>query len=663
MFDLFRSREKNVRWLLGILLGLVALSMVVTLVPSYGGLSRGGNVDQSVVAEIGDEVVTTVQVRQLLAQASRSGVLPRGMEAIYATRLVNQLIAERATAYEAGRLGMRVSEDQLAVEIQGQLPQLFEGGKFAGTAVYASYLQQINKTIPEFESDLRNLILAQRLEGVALEGMVVSPAQLEEEFRQRNEKIRISFFRLTPDKFKGQVAVSQAELQAYLKQFHSAFMQPETRDLLYFVIDQAKVATATEVPERDLRRAYDEQRDRFRLGRRVGDGERSPAPIGVRIPERVHVLHILIKTTGKPDKELPALRKRMDDLLKQVKSGADFAALARKNSEDTASAVKGGDIGWITRGQTVPEFEKAAFSLKPGQTSDIITTTYGFHILRVEQKEAAHLRTFEEVRGDLQKELTGARVVDTMQTLGDQLHAALGRSAAEAETLAAANGIKALRADHAGPNDNFPEVGRNAAFNDALTGLPKGAVTPPFSLTPTQLAVVQVLNVYPSRQAELSEVLDRVKQAVIEEKTRRLIGDKALAIQKQLKAGQDFAALAKSVGAELKSTSTPFGLEGAAEGLGAARQIEAAFSKQPGESAGPFNLPEGTFFVKVIEKIEPDMSQLPAQREQLMNAVKGRIANDRRELFIDGLVEALTKDKTIRIHADNIKRLLSSFGS
>src|ERR1035438_1950288 len=540
MFDLFRSREKNVRWLLGILLGLVALSMVVTLVPSYGGLSRGGNVDQSVIAEIGDEVVTSVQVRQLLAQASRSGVLPRGLEAIYAPRLVNQLIAERATAYEAGRLGMRVSEDQLAVEIQGQLPQLFEGGKFAGTAVYASYLQQINKTIPEFESDLRNLILAQRLEGVALEGIVVSPAQIEEEFRQRNEKIRISYFRLTPDKVKGQVAVSQEELQTYLKQHHSAFMLPETRDLLYFVIDQAKVATATEVPERDLRRAYDEQRDRF------------------RIPERVHVLHILIKTTGKPDKELPALRKRMDDLLKQVKSGADFAALARKNSEDTASAVKGGDIGWITRGQTVPEFEKAAFSLKPGQTSDIITTTYGFHILRVEQKEAAHLRTFEEVRGDLQKEMTGARIVDKMQELGDQLHAALGRSAAEAETLAATNGIKALRSDHAGPNDNFPEVGRNAAFNDAITGLPKGGVTPPFSLTPTQLAVVQVLNVYPSRPAELSEVQERVQQAVIEAKTRRLIGDKALAIQQQLKAGQDFAALAKSLGVELQLTFAGF---------------------------------------------------------------------------------------------------------
>jgi peptidyl-prolyl cis-trans isomerase D len=645
MFDLFRSREKNVRWLLGILLGLVALSMVVTLVPSYGGLGRGGRVDQSVVAEVGDDSITTSQVRQILAQAARSGVLPRGLESVYAPRLLNQLIAERATAYEAGRLGMRVTEEQLAVEIQGQMPQLFEGGKFAGTAAYAAYLQQINKTIPEFESDLRNLILAQRLEGMALDGIVVSPAQIEEEFRHRNEKIRISYFRLTPEKFKSQIAVSQADLQAYLKANHTAFMLPETRDLLYFVVDQTKIAAATEVPERDLRRAYDEQRDRF------------------RIPERVHVLHILIKTTGKPDKELPALRQRMNDLLKQVKSGADFAALARKNSEDTASAVKGGDIGWIARGQTVPEFENAAFSLKPGQTSDIITTTYGFHILRVEQKEAAHLRTFEEVRGDLQKELTGARIVDKMQELGDQLHAALGRSAAEAETLAATNGIKALRSDHAGPNDNFPEVGRNAAFNDAITGLPKGGVTPPFSLTPTQLAVVQVLNVYPSRQAELSEVQDRLKQAVIEEKTRRLIGDKALAIQKQLKAGQDFAALAKSVGAELKSTSTPFGREGAAEGLGAARQIEAAFDKKQGESAGPFNLPEGTFFVKVIEKIDADLTQLPVQREQLMNAVKGRIASERRDLFIDGLVEALTKAKIIRVHEDNIKRLLSSFGS
>lgn len=645
MFDLFRSREKNVRWLLGGLLGLVALSMVVTLVPSYSGLGRGVRVDQTIVAEIGDETVTTAQVRQVLTQATRSGVIPRGLESLYAPRLVNQLIAERATAYEAGRLGMVVTEEQLAMEIQGQLPQLFEGGKFAGTAVYAAYLQQINKTIPEYESDLRNLISAQSLEGLALEGVIVTPDQLEEEFRKHDQKIRVSYFRLTPDKFKVQVNVSPQELQAYYKAHRANYTVPEKRDLLYFIVDEAKLAAANEVPASDLHRAYDQQRDRF------------------RIPERVRVLHILLKTAGKQPNEIQALRKRMDDLLKQIRGGADFAALARKNSEDTVSAAKGGDIGWIARGQTVPEFEKAAFSLKPGQISDVITTTYGFHILRVEQKEAAHLQTFEEVRNALQKELGQALVMDKMQTLGDQLRAALSRSAAEAEKLAAANGIKALRAERAGPDDILPELGRSQPFNDAITGVPKLGVTPPFSLTPTQLAVAQVVNVYPQRPAEFAEVRDSVQQAVLKDKTIQLIGEKARAVQRQFEAGGDFAAMAKSLGADVKTTSTPFGRDGAAEGIGPARQLEAVFAKQVGECVGPLNLPDGTFFFKVVEKTEPDMHQFPAQRDRLLNAVKSRVADDRRTLFIDGLVDAMAKAKIIKIHDDNIKRMLASYGS
>jgi len=645
MFDLFRSREKNVRWLLGILLGLVALSMVVTLVPNYSGLGRGVSRDQTTIAEIGDQVITTAQVRQLLAQAARAGIMPRGVEALYAPRLIHQLIAEQATAYEAGRLGMRVTEEQLAAEVQAQIPQLFQGGKFAGNAVYAAYLQQINKSIPEYESDLRNMILARRLEGLAIEGVIVTPAQLEDEFRKRNEKIRVAYFKLTPDKYKSQVTASQEELQNYLKTNRSAFMLPETRDVLYFVIDESKVAAGTEISEQALRRAYDEQRESF------------------RVPERVHVRHILIKTTGKQEKELPALRKRMDDILKQVKSGADFAELAKKNSEDTASAVKGGDIGWIARGQTVPEFEKAAFSLPVGQISDVITTTYGYHILRVEQKEQARLRPFEEVRGDIQRELGRSLVADKVQNLGDQIHAALGRSTAEAESLAAANGIKAQRASHVSAMDVLPEVGRSNQFTDAVTGLQKGGVSSPFGLSPTQLCVAQVLEVYPTRPAELADVQERVRQSVIDQKASKMLGDQAQAIDQKLKAGADFAALAKSAGVEVKTTSTAFGRQGAAEGIGPANQIEAAFSKKPGEAAGPFNLPNGTYFIQVVEKNEADLSQMPAQREQLLTAVKSRVSSDRRDLFIEGLVDRLTKDKLIKIHDDNIKRLLSSYGS
>ncbi len=643
MFDLFRSREKNVRWLLGALLGLVALSMVITLVPNYSGM--GGRVDQTVVAEIGDEVITTADVRQALNRASRGGSLPRGMEQIYAPMLVQQMVAERAIAYEANRLGMQVSEEELAAAIQTYIPQLFQGGKFAGKEIYSAYLREMNTTIPEFERDLKKQILLQRVESLALEGTIVTPAQIEADFRKRNEKIKVAYFQLAPDKFRSQVTATPEEIAANFNQNRATYTIPEKRDYLVYVVDQEKLAASLTVNESDLRRAYTDQRERF------------------RVPERVHVRHILLKTADKSPADVQAIRKRIDDLLKQVKGGADFAALAQKNSDDTASAVKGGDIDWITRGQTVPEFEKAAFSLKPGQVSDIITTVYGFHILRVEQKELPHMRTFDEVKGDLQKEVQQARASEKVQAVADQIRAALGRSAAEAAKIAEANDIKPVTVSKAGPQDEIAGIGRSPQFNDAALSLKKGGVTPPVAVSATQLAVAQVLEVYPARPAELAEVQDRVKTAVVDLKLKKLLADKSKEATEKLKSGADLAAVAKQLGAEVKTTSTEFSRDGAAEGIGAASQIEAAFNKQIGETAGPFTLQGGTYFVKVVGRTEADMSQLAAQHDQIVSVLKSQAARQRRELFTDGLVETLVKQKKIKIHDDNIKRMVASYRS
>ncbi len=643
MFDLFRSREKNVRWLLGALLGLVALSMVITLVPNYSGM--GGRVDQAIVAEIGDEVITTAEVRLALARATRGGSIPRGLEQVYAPMIVQQMIAEHAVSYEAARLGMEVSEEELASAIQTYIPQLFQGGKFAGKEIYSAYLSQMNTTIPEFERDLKKQILLQRIETLALEGIVVTPSQVEEAYRQRNEKIKVSYLQLTADKFKSQISATPEEIASNFAQNRGSYMIPEKRDYLVYLVDQEKVAASLSISEADLRRAYTEQRDRF------------------RIPERVRVRHILLKTADKSPSEVKAIRARIDDLLKQAKGGADFPALAQKNSDDTVSAVKGGDIDWVTRGQTVPEFEKAAFSLKVGQFSDVITTVYGYHILRVEQKELAHMRTFDEVRGDLQKEVQQARASEKVQAIADQIRAALGRSAAEAAKVAEASDIKATLAQRVSPQDEFPGIGRNPQLTEAVSMLKKGGITPAVAISATQLAVAQVLEIYPARPAELAEVQDRVKAAVVDVKLKKLLAAKSREAAEKLKAGQDLAAVAKLVGAEVKTTSTEFSRDGAAEGIGAAVQIEGAFSKQVGEIAGPFELSGGTYFVKVVARTEADMSQLPAQREQIVGGLKTRAGRDRRELFMDGLVDSLVKQKKIKIHDDNIKRMVSAYRS
>ncbi len=643
MFDLFRSREKSVRWLLGALLGLVALSMVITLVPNYSGM--GGRVDQTIVAEIGDEVITTAEVREALNRATRSGSIPRGLEQVYAPMVVQQMIAERAVSFEASRLGMEVSEEELAAAIQTYLPQLFQGGKFAGKDMYAAYLEQMGTTIPEFERDLKRQILQQRIESLSLEGTIVTPAQVEENYRKRNEKISVAYMHFASDKFASQVKAAPEEIEASFKQNRASYTVPEKRDYLIYQLDQQKMAASIGVSEQDLRRAYAEQRERF------------------RIPERVKVRHILLKTADKPQPEVQAARKKIEDLLKQVKGGADFAALAQKNSDDTASAVKGGDIDWITRGQTVPEFEKAAFTLKPGELSGVITTVYGFHILQVEQKELPHVRTFEEVKGDLQTELQQARASEKVQSLAEQIRAALGRSAVEAEKLAQANGISGVRVQKVGLQDEVPGIGRNPQFSEAVAGLKKGGVTAPIALSATQLAVVQELEVYPARPAELAEVQEQVKSAVVADKLRKLIADKSKEAAQMLSAGEDLAAVAKKLGAEVKTTSTEFSRDGAAEGIGAAAQIEGAFNKKVGETAGPFSLSSGIYFVKVLSRTEPDMTQLAAQREQIVNNLKAGASRERRDLFTDGLVSTLVKQKKIKIHDDNIKRLISAYRS
>ena len=112
------------------------------------------------------------------------------------------------------------------------------------------------------------------------------------------------------------------------------------------------------------------------------------------MPDRRRVRHILLKTADKPADELPKLQAKAEDLLKQLRAGADFAALARQHSEDTGSAAKGGDLDWVVRGQTVKAFEEAAFSLPLKQVSNVIKTEYGLHILEVLEKQEAHVKTF-----------------------------------------------------------------------------------------------------------------------------------------------------------------------------------------------------------------------------------------------------------------------------
>ena len=111
--------------------------------------------------------------------------------------------------------------------------------------------------------------------------------------------------------------------------------------------------------------------------------------------------HILFKTVGKTDAEITEIRQKAEDVLKQAKHGANFEDLAKKYSEDDATKPKGGDLDWIVEGQTVPEFQQAAFSLPKGAISDLVKTQYGFHIIKVIDRETARTKSLDEVRNTI----------------------------------------------------------------------------------------------------------------------------------------------------------------------------------------------------------------------------------------------------------------------
>ncbi len=131
--------------------------------------------------------------------------------------------------------------------------------------------------------------------------------------------------------------------------------------------------------------------------------------------EQVHARHILMSVTdgqGQPTgwekaspEEKAKVRKKMEELRKLIKGGADFAQLAEKNSVDKGSAVKGGDLDFFARGQMVPAFEKAAFALGEGQVSDIVETQFGLHLIKVIEKKAATKLRFDQAENDLREYL------------------------------------------------------------------------------------------------------------------------------------------------------------------------------------------------------------------------------------------------------------------
>jgi peptidyl-prolyl cis-trans isomerase D len=643
MFDLFRSRAKSVRILLGVLLGVVALSMLIYLIPGGPG-GGGGASGENTVATVGGDEITAQDVQRAIGRVTQSQTnLPKALLAMYVPSIVNQLIEAKAMAYKARQIGLRVSDEELGSSIQSEFASEL-GGKF-DMNTYQSVLEQQGMTVPDFEKGRREAMLGMRLEALESQALVISDQDARAEYQRRNLKVGLQYVAFTDKDFASKVNKDPAAVKAYFEKNRSLFRTPEKRDLYLVVGTTADFLQTANITDQQLQQEYKDNQDSY------------------RIPERVRARHILIKTQGKPKDQAAALKAKAEDILKQLQHGGDFAELAKKDSDDPGSAAKGGELGWIVRGQTVPNFEKTAFSLQPGQLSGLVETEYGYHIIQVEEKQAGHTQTFEEVKPQILADLQKQAASDNLKKAVDSARAEIVKTPGQADAIAKKYNLKVFKIDGFTNNGTLPELNSQPELTNAIFTAPKGGVTDVTNLDAQgKAAFAVVTNIQPAHSAEYADVQADVLQKYTAAESLRLAEEAAKTAADRAKKGESLEAIAKSYGVAVK-TAAPFTIEGAAEGIGAGSLLQNAFKANVGDVVGPVAAQSGQFVCKVSEKIPADMSQFAKNKDGVVQTLQAQKQQIDAPLFRSSVVSELRRKGKIKMNQDTIQRIVGSYQS
>jgi peptidyl-prolyl cis-trans isomerase D len=638
MFDLFRSRQKAVRYMLIGLLSVVALSMITYLIPGFGSSGQQSKADEGTIAEIGNTKLTAQEVVLAMQRIMQSGQLPAEMVDVYTPQIVDEMVQQRAIAYEFGRQGLTVSDDEVLVGLETVSPQYFKDGALIAKDEYEQRLAAQGMTLQDVVDDMRRQRMLVKVKNIVYASVLVTDKEVEDQYKREKERATIKYIAFPPAKFRDQVSVSPADLHAFFEGHHAEYFTPEKRSFQVLIADQAKMEQSMVVPDAELRAVYAGSMDNFRM------------------PERVKARHILIKTQGKSDAEKKQALAKAQDLLKQLKAGADFTQLAQKNSDDSSNAPKGGDLGWFVRGQMVPEFDKAAFALKSGDMSDIVNTEFGYHIIKVDEKESARVKPFEEVKAQLAAEVKKQRITEKMQTTADQVHDALAKSPGSAAEIAQKFGVELATVTNATAGSPVPTLGSVPEIDNALAQMKPNDVTPVLTLPANRLVVAVLKDKTAARPAIFDEVADKVKDRMLTDRSTTLAHSKSREAAEKLRGGEDIDKVAKGMKLEVNSPAQ-FGPADSVEGLGQAVYVKEAFTKGVGAVVGPLDVMGRDIVYQVAAKTPADMAAFAAEKETIRGTIRQQRANERLNLFMDSVTTKLRAEGKLKVNNDLVLKL------
>ncbi|UCF67791.1 MAG: peptidyl-prolyl cis-trans isomerase [Acidobacteriota bacterium] len=536
------------------------------------------------------------------------------------------LIQKELIVQDAERLGLNVTDEELAAEIL-ELPIFQQDGAFVGMAQYETMLRrgfiQPYRTSDQFEQAMREDLLQGKWRALLEAAVVVTPDEIEREFMRRNESVTLDYVALPLADFESEIEPSDSELKSWFEARRDEYSQGEARRASYVLFDDRTVADKVEITDEDILAYYDEHQDVFTR------------------PEQRRARHILIRVAPDAgDAQIDLARGKAEELLARARGGADFGQLAAQVSEDEASREQGGDLGFFSRGRMVPPFEEAVFSLEPGELSDVVRTTFGFHVIKLEQVREPGVQSLDEVREQIRAQLRFPRLREAQRELASALKANLG----EASSLTSAASEMGLEVRDTGMvtrSGTVPGLGPVPEMVSTMFSLQVDQPSEVLSL-PSGEVVLVVEQIAENYLPPLDSVRARVLADFRSQKAAQAASETlGRALER---ADGDLSKAAKRLATKLRSTEPPLRRGQTLDQVGVDSLIEReAFSAEPGVVVGPMVGEQAVVALQVTDREEPDPSQL----EQQYAAIEQQLKAPRLEQLYQQRMESLAEEAQI----------------
>jgi len=619
MLESIRSRKTLIKFVLW--------TVVIVFVAFYAGNFAGVNSnDPSLhMASVGDEKIGIAEFQNTLSAIRRQqeemykqqgGELSPQVLAFFRQQAIQSLVDRKLLLREAKKAGITTTDEEVQKEIL-QYEFLKRNGQFVGMQEYERIVDAaFRMSVDTFEKTIREDILLGKYNDLLTAGMLVSNAEVEEQYRKQNLTAKIDFVKFEIAPAMKEMQPKPEEVRAYYDSHKNDFQTGEQRKVQYLWVSHKSEKNKVQIPEQKLKEFYDQKKARFSK------------------PEQVRARHILLKTGEGKDEA--AVLKQAQELVAKLRAGADFQALAKEYSEDPGSKENGGDLGFFERGRMVPEFENAAFSLQPNQISDPVKTQFGYHIIQTLGKQAAFQPDFALVKDQIYRELSEPQAIKSAQEQAKKLHEEITKNKKSMTEIAKIQLVELKTTDFFSKDQDIP--GLSPAFRNEAFDLKKGSISEPVQVF-QDFAIIQLLDSRPSEVQPFEKVQVKATEKYKEWKATEMTLEQARKFYDSIGTAADLKAAAEKAKLTVK-TSDEFTKEGYISDLGQAKEINAkAFSIKVGEISPPMKAEKDVIVFQLKEKKEFNPGEFAKEK----NGVRDQILSTKQNSFLQGYRAMLRK--------------------